>query len=661
MAAMTGDYQFSAEPRTVKASVGKYREQEDGSRAVNIMIDKRVVRGNTFASMIIPASTQQEFEKKQEADKKKLSQIQAKEKTVSNEAEREAGTPEPVEGRQHIDIQTDNIPEELSEKPVELNIEVQTDYYIDRPPTPLFMPKKIGEDVDTQVEDGELFDFNAEVDPILEVLVGKTLEMSLMEVLEEEELAAMRNAQAEFEQKRKNELNEVQNMEVQEINRREEAKTRKYEALKKKETFELVHKKYVSRIMAKKYLSKLPKIAFDDLRSLGTYSDIQEMSFYDQLIPWMVESTAENLISHTSMSELFNTVLHESFLSLKSLHVESLQKEKDRRHNEELAELKRQQDEEDRKKRRVQARINRKIQQELKALRAKIEEKVLSSGVLSEKIATCVFMDIDGRQTENVVATPGGLLGELIFLFNEVEEELGIKITQDQMNSILLDYISHNMRSPVMVYNNVSESSFSDFLNSLGRAGLALDSIHTAGEDIKPAILAYLINPENAVPGTSLTTVWRNLHEFKVREGLIESVLTSFFAILTLKDLDATHPNPNRMKVEIRPCELGDHREVAVAKIRVNVKENEEGVVEEIEGEDKILMVNPGNEEVPVFVIHLAAQKLIRHDLTYWIKTVRGFEGIDLEKLRSAVKAKADERELKLLGIIAKDLPVFEF
>ena len=523
------------------------------------------------------------------------------------------------------------------------------------------MPKKIGEDVDTQVEDGELFDFNAEVDPILEVLVGKTLEMSLMEVLEEEELAAMRNAQAEFEQKRKNELNEVQNMEVQEINRREEAKTRKYEALKKKETFELVHKKYISRIMAKKYLSKLPKIAFDDLKSLGTYSDIQEMSFYDQLIPWMVESTADNLISKSSMTELFNNVLHESFLALKSLHVEALQREKDRRHHEELAEVQRQQENEDRKKRRVQARINRKIEQELKALRGKIEERVMAAGVISEKIATCVFMDIDGRQTENLVATPGGLLGELIFLLGEVEEELSSKIPQDQMNSILLDYISHNMRSPVMVYNNVSESHFSEFIKSLGRAGLALESIHTAGDDIKPAILAYLTNPEHALPGTSLTTVWRNLHEFKVREGLIESVLTSFFTILTLKDLDATHPNPNRLKVELRPTELGEHREVAVARIKVNVKENEEGVLEEVEGEDRILMVNPGNEEVPVFVVHLAAQKLIRNDLTYWIKTVRGFENLDLEKLRAQVKAKAIERENKLLAVLAKDLPVFEF
>ena len=142
MAAMTGDYQFSAEPRTVKAKIGKYRDQEDSSRPVNIMIDKRVVRGNTFASMMIPASTQQEIEKKQQFERKQLSQTQGKDKTASIEGEREVSTPEPVEGRQHIDVQTENIPEELSEKPVEFEIEVQTDYYIDMPPTPLFMPKK---------------------------------------------------------------------------------------------------------------------------------------------------------------------------------------------------------------------------------------------------------------------------------------------------------------------------------------------------------------------------------------------------------------------------------------------------------------------------------------------------------------------------------------
>lgn len=37
----------------------------------------------------------------------------------------------------------------------------------------------------------QLFDFDLEVQPILEVLVGKTIEQSLLEVMEEEELASL--------------------------------------------------------------------------------------------------------------------------------------------------------------------------------------------------------------------------------------------------------------------------------------------------------------------------------------------------------------------------------------------------------------------------------------------------------------------------------------
>lgn len=49
------------------------------------------------------------------------------------------------------------------------------------------------------VRAGELFDFDTEVEPLLEVLVGKVLEQALCEVLEEEELEAMREHQTHFE------------------------------------------------------------------------------------------------------------------------------------------------------------------------------------------------------------------------------------------------------------------------------------------------------------------------------------------------------------------------------------------------------------------------------------------------------------------------------
>ena len=54
------------------------------------------------------------------------------------------------------------------------------------------MPQKVGVDFCAQIEDGDLFDYEEEVEPILAVLCGKTLEHSRMEVLEEEELRVMR-------------------------------------------------------------------------------------------------------------------------------------------------------------------------------------------------------------------------------------------------------------------------------------------------------------------------------------------------------------------------------------------------------------------------------------------------------------------------------------
>eukprot|EP00967_Tisochrysis_lutea_P115191 scaffold184339_cov19-Tisochrysis_lutea.AAC.1 len=73
---------------------------------------------------------------------------------------------------------------------------------------------------------GDLFDFDYEVEPILEVLMGKILEQGLMEVLEEEELAAMRSHQEHFEQIRNAELVATQRMEAAEKRKIEEKERR---------------------------------------------------------------------------------------------------------------------------------------------------------------------------------------------------------------------------------------------------------------------------------------------------------------------------------------------------------------------------------------------------------------------------------------------------
>ncbi|XP_009880650.1 PREDICTED: uncharacterized protein LOC104284066 [Charadrius vociferus] len=68
----------------------------------------------------------------------------------------------------------------------------------------------------------KLFDFDIEVKPILEVLIGKTIEQALLEVMEEEELAQLWAHQHAYAELRNAELAEVQRLEEQDRRYREE-------------------------------------------------------------------------------------------------------------------------------------------------------------------------------------------------------------------------------------------------------------------------------------------------------------------------------------------------------------------------------------------------------------------------------------------------------
>ena len=63
------------------------------------------------------------------------------------------------------------------------------------------MPKKTGINKETQIGDYDLFDYDREVQPILTVLLTKTVEQALLEVEEETELEEIRKFKTEYEQR----------------------------------------------------------------------------------------------------------------------------------------------------------------------------------------------------------------------------------------------------------------------------------------------------------------------------------------------------------------------------------------------------------------------------------------------------------------------------
>ncbi|XP_069463989.1 radial spoke head protein 3 homolog [Ambystoma mexicanum] len=308
-----GTYTFCSRPR-VLPNRSKYRgipltTLEEAIQYGNIMYDRRVVRGNTYAQSTLPLGAQPdplEVQRQQEMHRRAIAKKRAKEQL-------RARTPEAVEGRKHVDVQTELYLEELADRVEEVDMECQTDAFLDRPATPLFIPAKSGADVATQIEEGELFDFDIEVKPMLEVLIGKTIEQALLEVMEEEELANLRAIQRAFEELRNAELAEVQRLEEKERRHREEKERRlkeQREVLQKaKETAE----KVAARAFAQRYLADLIPSVFSNLRDSGYFYDPVERDVETGFIPWLmaeVEKAMEkSILGRTMLDSLIRELV----------------------------------------------------------------------------------------------------------------------------------------------------------------------------------------------------------------------------------------------------------------------------------------------------------------------------------------------------------------
>ncbi|XP_077408996.1 radial spoke head protein 3 homolog isoform X1 [Vanacampus margaritifer] len=346
-----GTYTFSSRPRPVE-NRSKYREkstektEKSHSTYGNIMYDRRVIRGNTYAQRFLSTMVQEDLAEMQKQQEMRKRAVAHKKKTKE---QIRSSTPGAVQGRQHNVVQTGELfsnqfwsmfvivmrvdicffselyLEELSDNIEVSDIECQTDPFLDRPATPLFIPAKSGKDVATQIEEAELFDFDREVQPLLEVLVGKTIEQSLLEVMEEEELACLRARQRAFQELRNAELAEVQRLQERERRHREEKERRiaqQSEALMmEKETVE----KIAARAYTQKYLADLVPTVFKSLRIQGFFYDPVEKDIETNFFPWLMAEVNNKLEKKNAARQLLDTLIHDVAQKKLSLytHLES--------------------------------------------------------------------------------------------------------------------------------------------------------------------------------------------------------------------------------------------------------------------------------------------------------------------------------------------------
>lgn len=108
--------------------------------------------------------------------------------------------------------QTANQWEELSDHQNMIDEDqIEPDYFIDRAPDATYIPNEKGHEKATQIFDGDydLFDFEQEVEPVLQVLVGKSIEHARIEVIEEYEAMLLKEHKIKFLQIKEAELMET--------------------------------------------------------------------------------------------------------------------------------------------------------------------------------------------------------------------------------------------------------------------------------------------------------------------------------------------------------------------------------------------------------------------------------------------------------------------
>lgn len=203
------------------------------------------------------------------------------------------GTPPPFAGRRHETIQTEKYLEELFDHPPEYEAGVQTDLFVEPPPSPVYVPQKTGIDAETQILEGELFDFYTEVQPIIEALVGRTIEQAVIEVMHEEELADLKEQQQRLLAIREREEAEIHRLELQECRLDAEKKRRKMQD----EMTKSIDKEMQERVTAAKLLQGhinvlLPSI-LEQMEPLKDEEDRQVQE--EALTPWLVEQVAEEI------------------------------------------------------------------------------------------------------------------------------------------------------------------------------------------------------------------------------------------------------------------------------------------------------------------------------------------------------------------------------
>mmetsp|Transcript_15167 Transcript_15167/g.23410 ORF Transcript_15167/g.23410 Transcript_15167/m.23410 type:complete len:480 (+) Transcript_15167:477-1916(+) len=297
---------------------------------------------------------------------------------------------------------------------------IEPDFYVDNAPDAIFIPNPKGETKTTQIFDRDpfLFDYENEVEPILQVLVGKSIEHARIEVIEEYEARMLGLHKKKFLQLKEAELMETQRLEEARGRKNDEIDRRNLQMRTAKNQIINTEKKMIARDFAKGFLSSFKKDTLQILVDLGTLRKPVDLSVGFTYEPQLYNQVQADWQTHKDHHQQMDLILEDTMGQIQSQHKQAMVKELNKRQDRKKEEMRKKREEEEEKRKRKERREALREKKRLQLLQDQILREVVHSNKQEEYTPKMKIYDVrDPQQTDDGIVLIGGFIGELIITF----------------------------------------------------------------------------------------------------------------------------------------------------------------------------------------------------------------------------------------------------
>lgn len=255
------------------------------------MHDKRVVRGNTYAARDI--LREEEAMNNRENDRNNPFGS-----TIRRRTRRKAKTNQVMEEK----VPSHELLEELP-APISITSSTQTADYenaMEELHPTAYMPKPSGYTRGTEIEETDLFDFDLSVLPILEVIIGKSLDQGKLEVLQEEQVKILQHNKKIWKMERNATFTEAQRLQAELQRHQEERDRRLAQGIQNIESEKFAQRLQDAKDCTKETLSTLQEGVVKRLAKAGHFYDPTSSQIEGAFVPWLVERIVRGLAKEST-------------------------------------------------------------------------------------------------------------------------------------------------------------------------------------------------------------------------------------------------------------------------------------------------------------------------------------------------------------------------